>query len=569
MQRNSSSRSNGSGGLGKGKGREDGASRANYIPSGTVDLNDPDANFFHTSHQLEDWGSDDDDEVRSPLYGDISLATRSPVIPVKAMVADALREATNGVPLKADQEQTITPAGDLGRMGVGQPKSIILAVPPSSLSAPGSPEAKERLEWQTMLASVLGGEILKGESSRIGVERPSNETFRRELGENMWWQIRARMRSRTAEEEKRRVEERRGRVVDTVLEEVDRFVVKKPNSEGVLRRLSAEDTANPGESDTTESTPESELSALDQVAFMLTKLSLVESLYPHHLALRRDKPLYDSDQFQARVNAMSAWSTVVTSLQAQLHLLQKWTGSDDLDITRPNTTKERALVNKPRYHPLDGKAKARAENLNEQNADDSTFVERVLKEDNLQKTFERRAFVDILSLIYNAKDTVIAHRPMFEELHLPDFTYELVRLIGFPGRLIIEALRIRLNAAAKLVDPNMMVIDDFIDNFRLSISLAVLIKKQYDEITAPDPDERWKIPPCLAPNYNAVLLDGLRTFFRLLHWKLKSGSKAIYFRETEVLEEEWEFLVEAAEAVEGGDLVVAELFWYVPRLKQY
>ena len=45
--------------------------------------------------------------------------------------------------------------------------------------------------------------------------------------------------------------------------------------------------------------------------------------------------------------------------------------------------------------------------------------------------------------------------------------------------------------------------------------------------------------------------------------KLKDGDKAIYFRETEVLEDEWEFLCEAAEAVDGGDQVVAQLFWYV------
>ena len=28
------------------------------------------------------------------------------------------------------------------------------------------------MEWQSMLASVLGGDILKGESSRIGLDRP-------------------------------------------------------------------------------------------------------------------------------------------------------------------------------------------------------------------------------------------------------------------------------------------------------------------------------------------------------------------------------------------------------------
>ncbi|ORY35800.1 hypothetical protein BCR39DRAFT_585399 [Naematelia encephala] len=451
----------------------------------------------------------------------------------------------------------------------GDRRGIIPVTPPvvapiTPVAAADSAEGRERLEWQSMLASVLEGEVLTEETSRIGEDNTSEQTFRKELGQSLWWQIRARMRGRTEAEEKRRVEERRSRVVDPVLEEIERFLVKSsPGPMGVGRRLSAEETAqSAGENEISEEDrkEQSEVAALDQVVLVLEKLGVIEALYPHAAAFRQAKALYNSETFQARVSALSAWSTVVTSLQQQLHILQKWTGSDDLDVTRPNTTQEKALVGKSRYHPLDAKAKAQAQAAIDQVADDSTFLERIMKEDNLQKTFGKRIFVDLMILIQNAKQTVISHLPLFEELKLPDFQYELVRLIGFPGKLIIEALKIRLDAAAKLVDPNPMVINDMIDNFRLIMSLAVLIKREYEENVEPDPQERWRIPPCLAPDYDAVLLDGLRTFFKLLHWKLKSGSRAMYFRETEVLEDEWEFLYEAAEAVPGGDLVVAEHF---------
>ena len=185
------------------------------------------------------------------------------------------------------------------------------------------------------------------------------------------------MRGRSEDEEKRRVEERRGRVVDTVLEEVEGFVVKK--TQGSLgRRSSVENTDHSKES--------AEPSALDQVTHILQKIGLVEALYPHQAAFRAEKPLYDSASFQARIDALTAWSTIVTALQAQLHILQKWTGSDDLDVTKPNTTKEKALVGKNRYHPLDTKARAQAQAFNDQTADDSTFLERVMKEDNIQRT---------------------------------------------------------------------------------------------------------------------------------------------------------------------------------------
>lgn len=424
-------------------------------------------------------------------------------------------------------------------------------------------EGKERMEWQSMLASVLEGEVLTGESAKMGEDKPGEETFRRELGQSLWWQIRAKMRGRSEEEERRRVEERRARVVDAVLEAIERFAVNpSPGPPGVGRRLSAENTREvTDEVSEVEKEHSSQIAALDQVTYVLQKLSLIEALYPCEAAVRASKPLYDEEHFQARVQALTAWSTLVTSLQAQLNVLQKWTGSDELDVTKPNTTKEKALVGKNRYHQLDAKARAHAQELNDQAADDSTFLERIMKEDNLQTTFEKRVFDDLITLVRNAKETVISHLPMFEELQLPDFQYELVRLIGFPGSVIIEALKVRLSAAEKLVDPNPMVVNDMIDSFRLIISLAVLVKQQYEGIVKPDPLNRWKIPPCLAPDYNAVLLNGLRKFFRLLHWKLKSGSRAIYFRETEVLEDEWEFLYEAAESVPGGDMVVSEHFW--------
>jgi mitogen-activated protein kinase kinase kinase len=494
---------------------------------------DPDSSFYRRLAHLDDSGSEDESD------DDLNLDELP--LPLGSTYAD-------GIPNPMDVQR---------RIGVARSPEVFAIEAETK-------EGHERLEWQSMLASVLAGDVLRGESTRQGLNEPTKGGRQKALGQSLWWQIRARMRGRTEAEEKRRVEERRGRIVDSVLEELDEFKIKKSTGlAGGDRRLSSEDAVQGTKedkqaTDLEEVEHEEELSALDQVQYMLEKLSLVEALYPHHTALRQAKPLYDTEKFQSRVNALSAWSTIVQQLQTQLQILQKWTGSDDIDITRPNTTKEKALVAKNRYHPLD--AKAKAQSSIDLAADDTTFLERVMKEDNLKRTFEKRIFVDIMSLIVNAKDTVVSWLPAFQELGLPDFQYELVRLIGFPGRLITEALKVRLDAAAKLVDPNSIVINDMIENFRLSISLAVLIKSQYDEIVSPDPEKRWQIPPCMAPDYDTVLLDALRTFFKLLHWKLKSGNRAMYFKETEVLEDEWEFLYEAAEAIEGGDLVVAESF---------
>ncbi len=453
---------------------------------------------------------------------------------------------------------------NLGTKGVGVRKGLILdevlTSPPRAPAA--SEEGRERIEWQTMLASVLGGEILKGEKSRIGGERPTNETFKKEIGNALWWQIRAKMRGRSEEEERRRVKERRDRTVDAILEEVERFRVDPQLEEQVEGKAVTPkppprhdpSTEAAGEARAAETEATADQYAMEQILSILAKLSLAESLYPHHGAFRAEKPLYDSLAFQARVDALASWSTVVRMLHNQLTVLQKWTGSNDLDVTRPNTTAERALVGKSRYHPLDSKGKDKAD----QAADDSTFIERILKEDSLRKTFNKRAMLDLYNLLYTAKQTVIDYRDIFTDLGLAGYRHEIVMLIAFPARLIVEALKVRLDAANKLENPSSLVIDDMIDNFRVSLLLACEVKAQYLEIVEPDADKKWDIPPCLGESYDDVMLDSLKVFFKLLQFKLRSGSKAIYFKETEILNSEWEFLNTVAEAVEGGDVVVAE-----------
>lgn len=470
---------------------------------------DPDVGYFSPDAGDDGWGSDDEDELRSPGWG-ISHHNM-----------------------------------DSGGKTDGSPQ---LPIKPADVT---EDEGQERLDWQGMLESVLNSDVLKVEEQRIYNSMPT-DSFREEIGKTLWWQIRAKLRGRTEAEEKKRVQERRARVVDPVLEEINEFKYDpKNNPEG------EEDSDADPQDATSTAAPQSK--ALNQVNTILAKLHAIKGLYPNLAAMRADKSLYTDENFRKRADALTSWSIIVSSLQTQLKLLQKWTGSDELDITKPNTTHEKALVGKYKYHhSIDSKGTPGRDA-----ADDSSFLDRVIKEDNLQRTFERRAFVDMINLVRNAKETVINYLPQFQEQNLPDFQYEIVRLIGFPGRLIIEAVKVRLDAASRLLDPNPMVVEDFIENLRLSISLAVLIRKQYDEIMAPDAEGRWKIPHCLPTEYNDVLLDALRTFFKLLHWRLRGVGKASYYKETEVLEEEAPFLYEAAEAIVGGDMVVAEQYWCV------
>lgn len=426
---------------------------------------------------------------------------------------------------------------------------------------------KERLEWQAMLSSVLSGDVLRSEKTRIGGERSSSDVLRNELGSSLWWGIRARMRGRAEKEEVRRVQQRRERTVDLILDEVSNFKVV---GEPLPSLASQPPTPAPSPVDPTTRTdfppalpsppPAQEFvnhpPAFEQVLATLAKLAHAESLYPHNRALGLAKPVYASPEFQRRVEALVSWSNVVLSLRTQISILQKWTGSEELDVKKVDTEE-------PIRGGGGGAGAGGGTGEDGKPVRPPTFVERVLKEDSLQRTFEKKTLSDVSLLISSAKETYLLHSDIFQQLNLPPYQAEITKLIAFPTQLVEESLRVRLAYALKIENPTVMVIDQLTDDFRLSIALACTMKKQYGKVMAPDSERKWVLPDCIQESYDAVLVEALKFFFRLLYWKLKSGSKAIYFRETEILEDEWEFLNDSAAVIRGGDVIVAEQYWCV------
>lgn len=397
----------------------------------------------------------------------------------------------------------------------------------SEVFEPVTLEERERLEWQSMLASVLDGDVLKSEKSRIQVALESSHDEANNRHVDIWVGLRARLRGRQEDEEKKKLEERR-RVVEPVLLEIMSFrVIDGP--------------AAP--------------SALHQVNAVLHRLDTVQSLYPNLKAFYLDKPMAADTTFQARCDTLNSWSSVLMSLRQQINLLRKWTGSETLDVTQPNTNPEK---------PIGASLNRQSEHASlREHIDGSTFVERVLKEDSLQRTFEKGFLTTVHALIASARDTQVNLAAMFKELNLPTFEEELVQLISFPTRLVQACLRVRLEYSNKVKDPDVLIIDQMLEDFRLTIGLACTLKRQYEAFRFPHPGGNWNPPSCISDDYDSILLDSLNFFFKLINWKLKSGAKDIYFKETDVLEAQWATFNDVSLTVPGGAPLVAEQIWRV------
>ena len=399
------------------------------------------------------------------------------------------------------------------------------------------PEDLIRFEWQHMLNNVLQGDVLKSEKTRLSTANLSTTTSlangiggfsgggtsgRRQRAYAIWLLVRAKIRGRTAEEESRYLEEARAKV-DEVLTEVIQFRVTELAEEGGGPALSEIVKTN---------------NAGVQVSSLLKRVDWCESLYPSRKALALEKERVTEGNVVVRLEALRTWQQITRRIRVTIGILQKWTGSDWEKLSSA-TWKEAPTVVPP--------------------GEQRGFVAGIVREDSLQTTFEKRLLSDLYSLVHAAKQAMIDYSVDFAEMNLPGFSADLLRLAVFPSRLAQEALRTVLESVAHVSDPSVILIEKLTGDLRKGLEVACELKRQYIELADGDTVPGWSLPERVE-DYEETLLATLRFFFKLLHWKLKSPSKAIYFKETEIVENEWVFLSRVTEEIEGGDSLVGEHF---------
>ncbi|KAN0063341.1 Suppressor of Sensor Kinase (SLN1) [Thecaphora frezii] len=433
---------------------------------------------------------------------------------------------------------------------------------------------QHRMEWQTMLASVLNSEVLKSETKRINsVDTP--DLTRSELSHQRWLDIRATLRGRglhrgAIEEEQKRLNEGWAKMLRELIEEIKQFrhehieaakrQAEPPASPNDARSVRSEALTSSGEDDARDAVPANNTAApndvekekvLEEVGSLLERIDSAEEQFPSSRKAKEVVPEWADEEVQSKLDALISWYSTTTSLQQQIGILRKWTGSDTLQISEhrhrsaDTSTEDATGGDNAGEHPSGD---------SQPDIDDSTFVERIQKEGSLQSTFETRTLSSLYQLITKAKTTILEYHDAFRRMALPSFEPELVTLINFPTRLMQGALKLRLDYAGKLSEPSVLIVDSLTDDVRTALAMACRVKLQYTKIIGPDPARGWDLAPCIAEGYDEVLRDALKFFFRLLRMKLRAS---VFFKETEILEPEWRFLSTAVESIEGGDTIVA------------
>lgn len=371
-----------------------------------------------------------------------------------------------------------------------------------------NPANRERLEWHSMLASVLQGDVVRQEKQRLigTAEQKSDMEIRAEI----WYGSRAKYYGRPLQMQKKMIDEARSHLGPTIDSIID-FEIK---GETVVGK-----------------------SPFEQVEEVVAKIETCCWLYPSWKQLEHCQSRAASDAFKASCSAVISWHNVTQTINTELSILQSWVGNPELDFT-----------------------KQRSKNGSSELTDKSSFIDRILKEDGLKYLQgEESMFRGIAKVIVKAKSTLIENAAAFHDRHLPPYIEELLTLINFPSRLIQEIIKVRLSYAKKMKEPSQqspLIIDQMIAQFQILMKLACAIKQEYITISHPEPG--WDLPPCIDENFDATIVEALKFYFKMLNWKLTSNKNT--FREAEILEQEWGLSNEIGRQLEGGDVEVAEQF---------
>lgn len=394
------------------------------------------------------------------------------------------------------------------------------------------PAIIERLEWQSMLTSVLTGDVVRSEKTKIiNINNPDSTqesylhaTFK----ENLWFGIRAKIFNRT-EDEQRKIVAYRRTLVDQLIDDVMKFEIDYENS-----------TENP---------------IRGQVKTILDRYDQACSLWKTLEDMYSDKPACRSEEFQNRIDALTAWLTITDAISRETKSLRLWIGNDELDITK-------SPVEVSSSNTVTSNSKIVKKIFDE---DNKSLAERLMKEKDVQTIFRKRIFKPIAPWMIKSKDTYIRLGVMFENMKLPDYLHDLLQICIIPVRLIKEIVIVRLGYAMKLQNPTLMMIDQMLDDFKSYITVALEVKSGILEYKEPDEDRKWLISDLFdseLEDFDNVILRCVRYFLVLLNRKLLDSSRSPTtfrtFKEPEELEEAWNFLKPLGHYVDGGSVVVAE-----------
>lgn len=367
---------------------------------------------------------------------------------------------------------------------------------------------KERFKWQSMLANVLKGDIVKSEKTRIAnqVKKPGLNT---ELSDEIWLELKAWLNGKTVQEMERSLKYLRNNS-DLLFEEIMEFRV--PQNE----RMSPDALA-------------------DTLQGLMNRYHGAISHWPNMKKMYRDKPITRTREFTDRVDVMNSWLTFKTNLALKRRELDYW-------IYRCSPTSGANNFQED------------TDNIPNWNCKLKSLAEQLMKEKEIESVFQRNVFYPLSVWMFKLKQSIVNYGETLTKMNL-EYPYEGLRLLLiFPVYLIKEIILIRLSYARKLKNPTMMMIDQMIDDFNSVIRLSVQLKYTLTKYCT-----NWPFEINFDPKFEDTVTEAIRYLFSLLNLKLIDSSQK-NFKAPDLLLRYWDDLKNVGHYINGAEAVIPPEF---------
>lgn len=368
--------------------------------------------------------------------------------------------------------------------------------------------ATERFKWQSMLARVLKGDIVKGEKTRIAnqVKKPG---LNKELSDEIWLELKAWLNGRTMQEMEQSLTYLRDSS-DSVFEEIMKFQI-----------------------------PQGKILSLDALEAILQDLMnryhSVVSYWPNLKKMYKDKPITNTAEFTARIDVMNSWLNFKTNLTLRRQELDDW-------------------IN--RFSPISSSDNCQEDfdGVPQWNCKMKILAEQLMKEKNIESIFQKKIFYPLSPWMFKLKLHFIVYRETLTKMNIK-YPYERLRsLLAFPVYLIKEVILTRLSYARKLKNPTMMMIDQMIDDFNAFIRLSVQLKYTLTKYCSNLPFD-----VDFDPTFENTVIEAIRYLFFLLNLKLIDSSKQ-NFKAPDLLLKYWDHLKNTGHYINGAETVIPNEF---------
>ncbi|KAJ3129908.1 Suppressor of Sensor Kinase (SLN1) [Nowakowskiella sp. JEL0407] len=411
---------------------------------------------------------------------------------------------------------------------------------------------RARVQWQKTLRSAISGEIIKTEKNRLSdIPREHPTRLKEILASKLWLELRSNLHREqfatddaNADEnlifdEEKWLFERRNYLVNICYDAILTFRIKKDEVFGLKSW---------------------KFYAPELLQQLLNKYDEILSLYPSYRLAVKDFPItLGHPDFQNRVSAFIAWinmatlvdlklkklrslfgyeSTVNDALSVRTYILRKSSQDKSNDLTRSMSIKAPAFIE------------------HEVLLDEPDAVE--LIEQTLLHAFH---------ILIKTKHSWAKHVDEFTKIGLPTLTEELQQLVSFPALFVEEMLKNRIKIVRNIKKETETVLASLCEFFKKTLVTATRMKEEYLELNVPS--RGWPIQNGMTPGFNVTLSAALKSYLTLLQLRFdRKGSQSsdsgsmdpIFFKDFELVEYEWESLMEIKNMIEGSQDIISQKF---------